>query len=160
MSTAFTDPTYLEEVYAALATLLAGATFAAGVTLKSVRRAFMVPDSVPPADQPALILVQGSLPVEQKDLFSVAKWTFTAVAVIYVRAEGTAPPDQDPLSVTQANYLIWGIKNVFETKPPYQKQTLGGLVYHAWIEGEVFPNVTSEQILITVPIYMLAGPVN
>jgi hypothetical protein len=56
--------------------------------------------------------------------------------------------------------LIWGIRKAFETTPPYEKQTLGGLVVHAWIDGEVLPEVTSEQILITVPIYMIAGPVD
>lgn len=159
-ATAFDDLTYLEQVYAALFTLLQGATFAAGITLKTSMRAFMVPDQVAPADMPALVLVEGPMRVEQKEVFGPAKWTLTAIAALYVRAEGTAAPNQSPLSVTTANSLIWGIRKAFETTPPYQKQTLGGLVVHAWIDGEVLPDVTSEQILITVPIYMLAGPVN
>jgi len=156
----FDDPTYLEQVYAALFALLQGATFAAGVTLKTSMRAFMVPDQVAPEDMPALVLVEGPLHAEQKEIFGPAKWTFTAMAALYVRAEGTVAPRQKPLSVTTANLLIWGIQKAFETKPPYQKQTLGGLVAHAWIEGAVVPDVTSEQVLITVPIYMLAGPVS
>jgi hypothetical protein len=159
-ATAFTDPDYLEQVYAALFALLQSATFAGGIKIKSSTRAFMIPDQVAPADMPALILVEGPMPVEQKVIFGPAKWTFTAIAVLYVRAEGTMVPNQSPLSVATANRLIWGIQNAFETQPPYQKQTLGGLVVHAWIEGEVMPQVVNEQIVITVPIYMLAGPVD
>jgi hypothetical protein len=158
--TAFDDLTYLEEVYVALFALLQAATFAAGVKLQTSMRAFMVPDQVAPADMPALILIEGPMHVEQKVVFGPAKWTLTALAALYVRAEGTAAPNQSPLSVTTANSLIWGIRKAFETTPPYEKQTLGGLVVHAWIDGEVLPEVTSEQILITVPIYMIAGPVD
>ena len=158
MTTTYDTATYLEEVYAALLALLTNATFAAGVTLKRIQRATVVPDTVPVVDQPALILIEGPLHAEQKDAFALAKWTFTALAVIYVRADGAAT-GQNPLPITTANYIIWGIKNAFNTAPPYGKQTLGGLVHHAWIEGEVLPEVSSEQMIITVPIYMLAGPV-
>ena len=158
MATSYEDPAYLEQVYAALLTLLRTATFPAGITLKLTERMVDAPDAIAVADQPALVLVQGPMHVEQKDAFSLAKWTLSAVAVIYVRADSTVR-NQNPLPITTANYLLWGIKNCFNTLPPYQKQTLGGLVVHAWIEGDMTPEVTSEQVVVTVPILMLAGPV-
>lgn len=158
MATSYDDPKYLEDVYAALFAKLSGATFQGGLTLVTKSRVAEAPDTVPVADQPALRLVQGPMHSEQRQGFTLAKWTLSALAVIYVRADSDASPN--PLPNTVANYLIWGIKNSFNTQPPYQKQTLGGLVYHAWIEGAISPEITSEQILVTVPILMLAGPVD
>ena len=160
MSVSYDDPTYLEQVYAALFSLLTSATFAGGVTLESSARVVNPPDNVPVAAQPALILVEGGLLSEQqKTAFGaeMSKWTFAAYALIYARGDSTEP-NPDPLPITVANYLIWGIKNCFATKPPNLKQTLGGLVVNAWIEGEVHPEVVNEQMVIMVPILMLAGP--
>jgi len=154
----YEDPTYLEAVYAALFSLLQSAVFASGVKLVTSQRAVEIPDEVPIPNQPCLMQIQGPMRAEQKE-FALAKWTLTAVAVIYMRADGASVGSQSPLPATVANYLIWGIKNVFDTQPPYEKQTLGGLVYHTWIEGEVLPEIQDQQIVITIPIFMLAGPV-
>lgn len=158
----FTDPDYLEKVYAALFSLLTGATFAGGVTLKSSSRALVPPDSVPAADQPALVLVEGPFNTEQKALLTgatTARWTFTAIAAVYVRADSAAK-NQNPLPITVLNYLVWGLASVFETKPPGRKQTLGGLVVNAWIEGATYPETAGEQLVLSVPIWILAGPGN
>src|SRR5208282_3586061 len=156
--TQYDDPSYLESVYAALLAQLETASFAGNVTLETVRRTFDVPDEIPAADQPALVLVEGGLLAEQKTAFALTKWTFSALALFYLRADPAAKQGAGTLPVTQANYLIWGIKGSFDTKPPYGRQTLGGLVQHAWIEGMIIPEVQAEQILISIPIYMLAGP--
>jgi hypothetical protein len=153
----YENPAYMEAVYAALFALLQTATFASGVSLVSYQRVVEIPDEVPAANQPCLMQVQGPMRVEQKE-FALAKWTFTAVAVIYLRADGAAAGSQGMLAATQANYLSWGIQSVFTTTPPYEKQTLGGLVYHAWVEGEVHTEIQDQQVIITVPIYILAGP--
>jgi hypothetical protein len=156
----YDDPTYLESVYAALFTMLQGATFQSGFSIKTFSRAVDAPPKVPAIDQPALVLVGGPMHGEQSQVFtgsSTTRWTLTALAIIYVRADSAAM-QQDPLPSTIANYLVWGIVNAFATSPPTERQTLGGLVYHAWIEGEIAPHLISEQIVIAIPIYMLAGP--
>jgi hypothetical protein len=153
----FENPVYIETVYATLFATLQAATFASGVSLASSQRIVELPVEVPTANQPCLMQVQGPMRVEQKE-FALAKWIFTAVAVIYLRADGAAAGSQGVLPSTQANYLVWGIQNAFATQPPYEKQTLGGLVYHAWIEGEIFTEIQDQQIIITIPIYILAGP--
>ena len=154
----YTDPTYLEAVYAALFARLQTAVFPGAIALNKRARMVLVPDEVAVADQPALILVQGPMHAEQKELFGPTKWTLTALAVVYFRADvSTVSPS--PLPATLANYMVWGLANALGTLPPYQKQTLGGLVEHCWIEGAVSVEVVSEQVVITVPIYLLAGPV-
>ena len=158
--TQFEDPKYLEAVYAALLTQLKTAAFAGGLTLNSSSRAVEIPDKVPTADQPALRLVNGPMRVEQKE-FGLAKWTITAVAAVYMRADGSSDPNVADLAATNANYVVWGLAQALQppgTPQQYEKQTLGGLVYHCWIEGEVFTEVQAQQIVIAVPIFILAGP--
>lgn len=156
--TSFDDPEYLEDVYAALFQQLIGATFPAGIALKNPQRVVVSPDDIPVAAQPTLLLFPGPMHVEQKE-FALAKWTFTAVAVLYVRADGAAQA-QDPLPATVANYLVWGLARALApTTPPYQKQTLGGLVYHCWFEGDVIPEVQNEQMVLTMPILIEAGDI-
>ncbi len=154
----FEDPAYLEAVYAALFALLQKGVFAGGVKLASAQRVVEIPDQVPVANQPCLMQVQGPMDVSQKE-FALAKWTMTAVAVIYLRADTTATTADPSLPATQANYLVWGIANAFAAQPPYEKQTMGGLVYHAWIEGAIHTEIQDQQMVLTIPIYILAGPV-
>lgn len=158
MTTTFEDPQYLEAVYAALFDLLKSAVFPEGISWETTERIVVVPDQVAVANQPALLLIEGPMHAEQVQLMGPTKWVFTAVAAIYVRADGSASPN--PLPAQVANWLIWGVVNAFNTRPPYQKQTLGGLVYNAWISGEVLSSVTEQQMVITIPINMLPGPVS
>jgi hypothetical protein len=106
-------------------------------------------------------MVPGPSYVDQKE-FALAKWVFTTILLIYLRADGNVT-DPDPLVWTQANYVIWAIMNTLSAGPaltPYEKQTLGGLVTHCWIEGEVAVETESEQAVIAVPIYILAGNID
>ena len=159
MTTQYEDPGYLEAVYAALFARLSSAVFADGSKFVTTSRVLDVPDQVSAANQPALVLAPGPLHAEQREAFSLTKWTITAIAAVYFQADGSLNPN--PLPATQAANYVWGLQAVLlSTQPPYQKQTLGGLVYHAWIEGEVMMNVTEQQVVIVVPIFILPGPVN
>jgi hypothetical protein len=156
--TQFNDPAYLEQVYAALFALLTSATFANGLTFETASRVVVEPAEVPPANQPALLLYPGPLDADQREqkLFGVTKWTFTALAMIYIQANSQVS-DPTPLPATLANYFIWGIQNVL-TSQLGKRITLGGLVDHCWIQGAVVPQVVNEQMTISIPIYILAGP--
>jgi len=167
MTTQFEDPKYLDEVYIALLDMLSKAVFPAGSGLKfaTIERVVQLPSEIPESSQPALLLFEGPLHATSlirfeetpREIFGPLKWVFTAIAVIYLRADGVVGLSAKPSQI--ANYIIWGIVNSFNVLPPYGKQTLGGLVYHAWIEGEVIPQVADQQVIITVPIHMLPGPV-
>jgi hypothetical protein len=157
MATSFYDPAYMEAVFAALFEQLKTATFAGGLAINTFDRAFKAPDDVPVAGQPALVMIPGPQHVEQKE-FALAKWTFTAIALIYFRG-GTDVCS--PQTAIDANFLLWGIVNALSGVPPpaYEKQTLGGLVYHCWIEGEVTIEILVEQAMIGIPIFIIAGDV-
>lgn len=157
MATDFFDPTYLEACNAALFAQLRTATFAGGLALRTAERTMTPPDEVPVANQPALYQVPGLLHAEAKN-FALTRWTFVAYLWLYLRAEATQPTPA-PLPATQAFYLIWGLMNVLAPPPRYDKQTLGGLVYHCWIEGEISIEVANEQVVVGIPVYMLAGNV-
>lgn len=156
----FYDPTYLEDVYAALFLKLAAAKFPDGSGFKFAIRAVEAPDEIASVNQPALVQVQGPLEVEQTEGFSLAKWTFTAVAVVYTRAEGTPASTQKILAQTTANNIVWALMLSLLPAPREVRQTLGGLVYHCWLQGQAFTEVIDQQMVITVPIYILAGTSN
>jgi len=154
----FFDPGYLEACYAALFTQLQQATFAGGATLQQAARVMDAPDDVPVGSQPAMFLVPGPIHTEEK-WFALGRWTFTAIILVYLRADGTIPPSTSPQTV--GFNVVWGLVGALYqgAQPPYSKQTLGGLVYHTWIEGTVIVNTASDQIVVTIPVYMLAGDV-
>jgi hypothetical protein len=66
-----------------------------------------------------------------------------------------------PATATEANLLLWGIVTALSGVPPpaYEKQTLGGIVYHCWIEGEVTIELLVEQAIMAIPVFILAGDV-
>lgn len=158
MATNFFDPTYLEKCHAALFAQVQTAQFAGGLKVKTFGRIVIPPDNVNVADMPALYQVPGPLHAHQSE-FSLTKWTFVAFWLLYLRADATQPTP-NPLPSTEAFNLIWGIMGtLLSAGPPYEKQTLGGLVYHAWIEGQVSVETSAEQIVVGIPVYMLAGDV-
>jgi hypothetical protein len=159
----FFDPEYLETVYATLFTLLQSTVLpttnglpAAFVSSQRVSWFSSVPTDISPADQPALLMVSGPMKADQGKLFGPTKWTLTAAAIIYMQGDGSTNPGA-PLAITQANEIIWAVSNKL-SYPTYQKQTLNGLVYHAWIEGEIHPEIFNQQVVITIPMYILPGP--
>jgi hypothetical protein len=160
MATDFFDPVYMDNVFDALLAQVKTATFPPGTLIKSYSRVFLAPDEVPVESQPALYMVPGPQHVDQKE-FALAKWTFTAILIIYMRADAD-PISPNPLPARIANYIIWGIMNSLLAPLPgiYEKQTLGGLVTHCWIEGEVRIEVQAEQVVIAIPVYILAGNIS
>lgn len=149
--TEYFDPDYLEVVIEAVFNLLKSATFPAGLKFNKTERTITLPESVPSASQPALFLYQGALRIEQKTLHGPSKDLIAVVAIIYVRGDGV----DKMVAAKRANYLVWGIKNVFNTAPPYQLQTLDGLVHHCWVEGDVMQEVMDQQVVIAIPINIL-----
>lgn len=159
MATSFFDPKYLDDVYEALFQKLKAATFEGGVTLKQSQRVMIAPDEVAVASQPAMFLTPGPIHAEEKE-FALGKWTFTAIVLIYLRG-GSAIPAMIPTPQTIGFYIVWGLVAALYAgaEPPYSKQTLDGLVYHCWIEGDVTVSTADEQVVVAIPVYILAGDV-
>jgi hypothetical protein len=153
----FYQADYLEQVYVALFNQVRCARMPDGTEMfKTALRVVDTPDDVAPAAQPALFQVQGPIAASQS-VKGGDKWEASAMLVVYVRADGAIPSQQQMLPDTVANYIVWGIKSAMtnSTLQGNVLQTLGGLVYHAWIDGAVIPAVADQQIVIAVPVKIL-----
>lgn len=158
MSVDYGDPTFLEAVYAALFAQVSPVQFPAAAPFQKFQNSYRVvvaPDDVPPANQPCLVQVQGPMDGSQKQAFGPVKWLLTALLLVYFRGDGTAPLEQNPVNVTNANLIVWPIAQILEPSPNTGRQTLGDQVYHCWIEGQIHVNVEQEQVLIGIPVHIL-----
>jgi hypothetical protein len=114
-------------------------------------RRIQTSDQIPAELTPALL--QGVGPEE----FKVApglppRRTLSANWLIYYKPNLT-PQTTDPLT----NAIMDGVEAVFAPDSQTGTVTLGGLVAHAWIEGEVFKAAgdLNDQAMIVVPIKLL-----
>jgi hypothetical protein len=147
-----------ETVAAALLTLLQGATIA-GITgltqFVTISRATTPWSNITPGDQPAIYVIHSGEQLMQNQAYGLTKYCLHYELVIYARADASpaAVPD------TLINALLDSIDAVMQSTPPGERQTLGGVVYHAWIEGEILidSGILDEQIAILVPIKVLTG---
>lgn len=153
----YDDPGFLEAVYQALFDLVKGAPWPIGFELVTARRAVDTPDDVPAASQPALFQVQGAYGASQKE-FALTKWELSVVEVIYFRMEGTVVASRDQLPDTTMNNVLWAVYGALRAPADGERQTLGGLAQHAWIDGAVVPVVAGEdslQAVLMIPIKVL-----
>lgn len=112
-------------------------------------------DDVPATDQPALFLQRGLETLEQKT-FGVTKIHFRALVWIYFRTDGLKTQNTYPDQITDP--VLDSIEQLFQTLPPLATRlTLGGTVYHCWIDGTIAsePGLMDNQAVIVVPISIL-----
>lgn len=135
-----------EPVYAALfAKLQAAAPFV------TTSRRFKHFADVAPADQPALFLVQRPESVSTTPgLDSVHE--LSCDAVVYANARG----DDSVVPAAVINGLVDAVFAALKPNPITNKQSLGGLVEHAWVEGQIETDegLLQEQGYALVPIRM------
>jgi hypothetical protein len=119
-----------EPIYAALFALLANA---AGFATASRRLRHW--SDVAAAEQPALFLAQKSETAEQARGLPT-KWTCDVDAYVYCQA-----PDERTAPTTILNPLLDAIEAALAplagNDVAANAQTLGGLAYHAWINGKI-----------------------
>ena len=140
--------TNFEPVYAALFAKVASLS---GV--KSASRKMKHWSDVPAKQQPALFMIQsGETTAFVRGL--PAKWTLKAELYLYVN-----PGEGKSIIPSQVmNPLIGAIRAVFlPDNVAANTCTLGGLVSHCWISGEVevYDGVLGEQAVAVVPIEVL-----
>lgn len=118
-------------------------------------RATKIFSNVPLANMPYCSLLHShELPLE--NTFGLTKWSMNYLLFILVRADSLIN------SATYPDTTINEILNAIELAlRPHagERQTLGGLVYHAWISGGVEINaaIIDQQIVILVPITVRTG---
>lgn len=109
-------------------------------------------DDVPAVDQPALFQTQKPEQPEQQPGLPT-KWTLAVDVYIYANTAGEDPP------AAIINPLIDSIEAAIAPDPVTNKCTLGGLVSHVWIDGEIQNDegVLGDQAVAIVPIRILAS---
>lgn len=148
-----------EAIFSALFTLLSKTTpDMVGGSWQTTSRDLLQWDDVQPADQPALFLVETAQHASEPNL-ALSQWRLGALLIIYYRADGLADRS-DPS--TPRDSVVNAILDVIDaaiTPAPGQRQTLGGLVYHTYIDGAVTfdSGLTDQQAVIAIPITMLVG---
>jgi hypothetical protein len=137
-----------EAIYAALFQLVSTVT-ANGQGFVTASRVLKHWTDVAAADQPAVFQCQnGENYKPRANLPPVV----TLDCKLWLYAKNAGDTDAVPSSVL--NPLKDAIFNALAPSPAIERQTLGGLVYHAWIEGDVLTDegVLGDQAAMVLPI--------
>ena len=136
-----------ETIYSALFNLLSNAA-----VFQTTSRRLQHWSDVPAISQPALFMAQKrELAQTVPPLPTV--WTLVVDVYVYVNT-GNNVNDTVPASLI--NPLIDALTATLAPDPITNKQTLGGLVQHAWIEGEIITDEgwLGDQAIAVIPIYI------
>jgi hypothetical protein len=142
-----------EAIEVALFTLIE--TNVKGLGFKTVSRRPRTWSQVGNEGQPALFLAPLGFTITQDQLFGPSKYVLHYMVLVYTRAdEGSTTPPQ-----TLLNRCMKAVNDALQQQPKGYKQTLGGLVENAWIEGEVpmGSGILDPQCALEIPIRALTG---
>jgi hypothetical protein len=151
-----------EPIYAALLLLLQTNLQGSPPVFVTVGRRHVHPEELAPAQQPALFIVEMKESRQPRPQGTGGKLTLDVWLVMYCFESAiNQPPGQETtLAATQINALLLAIETalapVFGTGPQ-NRQTLGGLVEHCWIEGETLidQGIYTQQGGAIVPLKIL-----
>ena len=106
-------------------------------------------DDVPQAEQPALFQAQKRESVSTEPGLNPV-WLLSLDLYIYARTG----EDRGESPASAINPLVDAVLSTLAPHPITNKQTLGGLVQHAWVEGaiETDEGVLGEQGVAIIPI--------
>lgn len=155
-------PVSRESIYQALIELSENITWGDSdektfLTPMDQRRRVKLFSDVPTTQQPALFQAEHGEQVAQTTGLPY-KRTFTATWIIY-QATGK---DKLAIPATENNLILDAVEAAFQPLPrdigyTQQRLTLGGLVHHCFINGEVFkdPGDIDDQGMLAIPITIL-----
>lgn len=109
---------------------------------------------VPAEDQPALFLAQRTGGVVERVRGQPSRLTLRADAYLYVRT------DESTLPATILNDLLDAVAEALEPESEaFPVQTLGGVVHHCWIDGEIETDegTLGDQAVAIVPITIIVN---
>ncbi len=137
-----------EPIYAALFAVVQGA--APFVTASRRLRHW---SDVAAAEQPALFMIQKSETAEERRPLPV-KWRARVDLYVYAQA-----PDELTAPATVINPLLDAVETALAPDPVSHVQTLGGLVQHCWIAGQIQTDegVLGGQSVAIVPVEILVS---
>jgi hypothetical protein len=150
-----------EQIYQALYDLIKGLTWvfqSQSQSFKYTSRRMLSWDNVNIGQQPSLFVRQIRESSSQQVL-ALEKKLFRAQIWIYMQSAPNAGQDGNWPS-QQINPMLDSLDSTMSGPVPGEKQTLGGKVEHAWIDGDILvddPVAPDTQIIIFVPVSMLTG---
>lgn len=145
-----------ETIYSALFSRLQ--TQLAG-SFTTIGRRHVMPPDLGPAQQPALFVCGVRESHEPHPVIRTSgKLKLMAMLFVYCYDSGIneQPGQEAQLGATQMNTLLAAIDDALA--PDISGfQTLGGLVYHCWVEGDtdIDPGILGQQAAAFVPVNML-----
>ncbi len=107
------------------------------------------------AQQPAMFLIHTAENINQAQALGLPKFTLHYMCLIYaVVDQSTEAPAPD----TQINSLLDAVDSALHPIPG-ERQSLGGIVLDAYINGDVMidTGILDQQIAIVIPIRVLTG---
>lgn len=135
-----------EQVYDALFTLCGTV-----IDFKTKSRRFRMPANVGIGDMPAMFMIQVLERAQpQRNLPTI--WRLQVDLILMMNV---ADPNVVPASLF--NPVVDALCVKLAPVPPSDVQTLGGLVQHCWIEGdvEIYDGSITDQAICVVPIVIL-----
>lgn len=137
-----------EQVYGALFALAQTVNW--GSTFAYTSRRVRLWDDIPSV--PALCQGEHAETVTQATRLP-ARRTLTAEWYIYHRAG----KDPNAIPATLNNQILDAVEAALAPAPGFETQTLGGLVHHCWIDGNILkvPGDIDGDALMVVPIHIL-----
>ena len=149
-----------EQIAQSLLTLLQGvnanislpsAKFPAG----SITRKGAIWSKTPPANQPALFQIQTGESASQVGEIGLTRWILDFTLEVYAIADAASATVPDSL----INGILDGIDKTLQPKPPYERQTLGGIVTNCWIDGDIIIGTgqIDTQLMMLVPVRCVTG---
>jgi hypothetical protein len=139
-----------EPIYAALFASLASLTsLAAPNTVVTLSRKLQHWSDVEPSLQPAVFMAQGKEDVPKRLRGTPGRYTFNVTLYVYVNTAGTGV-----VPATVLNPILDAIQACLEPVLGGQPNTLGGLVYSCWIQGEImtYEGTLGDQEVASIPI--------
>ena len=127
-------------------------------TFQTMDRQGQIWTNVAPTDQPYLGLIERGGMVVQDSATGLTKHTLHYTVLVYIR--GDASQDSSAiLPATQLNAIWLQIEDVMYSGPLGERQTLGGLVNNAWVEGEVLMDtgILDQQLALMIPVSVDVG---
>ena len=125
---------------------------------KTMDRRGKIWTNVAPADQPYIGLIERGGMVVQNTAIGLTKHTLHFIILVYIRGDES----QNASAILPATLLnaVWkATETVLNSSPIGERQTLGGIVNNAWIEGEVIMDtgILDNQLALTIPVAVECG---
>lgn len=143
-----------EAISTALFNLLVNTKIAGLPAFKSTSRKAKIWSNTNVGDQPAMFLIHSGEEAVQNKAYGITKWHLHFDILIYARVDASPAATPD----TTINTLLDAIDTQIRGTQG-ERQTLGGVVHHAWIEGQILidTGILDQQIAILVPVKILMG---